>query len=100
MQPAVGKGSRALQVSDRFGAVVRDVKRAAPIDFFHGAFEKEDIVFVVFNQKRHWIFHEADGDWSWIQKRLLWPGADSTPTFPPIRSTAFLTTARPMPVPS
>ena len=34
------------------------------------------------------------------QKRLPFPGSESTPTLPPIRSTALRTIANPMPVPS
>src|SRR5437899_1642617 len=34
------------------------------------------------------------------QNVLPLPGSDSTPTLPPIRSAAFFTMARPMPVPS
>jgi hypothetical protein len=35
-----------------------------------------------------------------IQNRLPCPGSDSTPTFPPIRSTFLRTSASPIPVPS
>ena len=34
------------------------------------------------------------------QKRLPWPGSDSTPQVPPIRCMARATMAKPMPVPS
>src|SRR6185436_1935101 len=49
----------------------------------HRAFEKENVILVIFHQKCHRIFHAVVGVWSCIQKRLLWPGEDSTPTLPP-----------------
>lgn len=46
------------------------------------------------------ILPDPHAFFSWTQKRLPLPMSDSKPTVPPMRSAAFLTMARPMPVPS
>src|SRR5262245_30356921 len=99
MFPAISKIVLPREIFDGGLTVAHDRDLRGQLRLFRRAFEEEDIVFIVFNQQdRDWLHCYAR--FNSTQNRLPLPRSESTPTFPPMRSTAFLTMARPMPVPS
>ena len=94
---AVGVLAGAGEVVDGFAAVFEDAHGVGDLGGLKGAFHEEDIVLVIVHQQYQLLSCHAFC--RRIQNRLPRLGSDSTPTSPFIRWTAFLTMARPIPVP-
>src|SRR6266850_1508003 len=95
----VGESSFAAKIFDSLLAVGHRLECVRRAGAFEGEFKEDDVVFLIFSVKDR----ERHDYWAALnssQKRLPFPGSDSTPTLPPMRSAVLRTRARPMPVPS
>src|SRR4051812_46377474 len=96
VQMAIEELEGLLAIGEKFHRQVRP-------GLLQRALKKKGVVFVIFHQKNGWarLFHlVASAAAGSSSQNLLPTPMDSMPTLPPILSTDFLTTARPMPVPS
>src|SRR5688572_22564361 len=96
---AIQKCAGPVDVINRLTPVPNDLHRIGDGRGARGAFEKENVVVVVFNQSNGWLTHVYPFCNS-TQNRLPWFTCETTPTAPFIRSTALRTMANPIPVPS
>src|SRR5687767_8914251 len=101
MLRAVSKLTRPGQISDRCGSVGNNLQRIRHTRLGEGAMHEERVVVFVFrvqdgSQGHQFVFASASSRWN-VLPRL---SSDFKPTLPPMRSAAFRTTERPMPVPS
>src|SRR5205085_12386025 len=98
---AIGESALAPEVFDGLAAIIENLYGVGNAGLLKRHLEEEHIVTVILN-KQDCVLpsgHTATRC-NCNQNLLPWPGTDSTPTRPPMRSTAFWTMARPMPVPS
>jgi len=96
--PIVKRGIPA-QVSDGLVSMLEPPDRNPLIEAAKGALDQVRIVWVIFDQQHSWVFavHTFGNS---NQNVDPWPGLESSPTLPPMRSIARFTMARPIPVPA
>src|SRR6266702_2648929 len=92
----------AIEIIDGLLPVVHNLQVKFNLRFLQGAPHEEHIVVVVLRKKNERLarVHAFSVAGNWIQNLLPLTPSDSTPAFPPMRSAALRTMARPMPVPS
>jgi hypothetical protein len=96
----IGEIAEAGKVFDGFRTVRDDVEGVAHTGLFECATHEKQIVLTVLDEQYNAGCFHGFGLSSSIQNWLPLFPSDSTPTEPPILSTALRTMARPMPVPS